>query len=77
MEFILTGEGTTGNELLNAVLFCLAGLRIYLEIVGAPLAELPVSRMVFGERAKAFHRTGLFLAIGHVVLFAPTVLLGY
>ncbi|MEK6624871.1 MAG: hypothetical protein AABY86_07885 [Bdellovibrionota bacterium] len=48
-----------------------------MEMMGFKLAELPVSKALFGERAKNFHRYGLYLSIGYVILFAPGILLGY
>ena len=52
-------------------------MRLYMEMMGFKLAELPVSKALFGERAKNFHRYGLYVSIGYVILFAPAVLLGY
>lgn len=77
MDTILAGAGEGGNAIFTTVLFLLAGLRLYMEMMGFKLAELPVSKALFGERAKNFHRYGLYLSIGYVILFAPSILLGY
>lgn len=58
------------------ILVCLilATLRIYIEIIGLDLKKLPISAKVLGTRAEAFHRNGLYLSVGYIVLFGPQAL---
>ncbi|MBI2520461.1 MAG: hypothetical protein HYV97_08580 [Bdellovibrio sp.] len=77
MDTILAGASEGSNPIFTTVLFLLAGMRLYMEMMGFKLAELPVSKALFGEQAKNFHRYGLYMSIGYVILFAPAVLLGY
>jgi len=57
----------------------LSVFRIYLEVVGFDFSRLPLSKAmgnVYGEeRVQNFHRFGLFICIGHVMLFAPSYFL--
>jgi hypothetical protein len=65
-----------GNEqLVILVCLCLAVFRIYLELININLAELPISKMMGKEKAQTFHKAGLILSIGYVILFAPGFLL--
>lgn len=58
------------------ILVCLilASLRVYLEVVGVDLQKLPITKSL-GERGKNFHRTGLWVSVGYILLFAPQTLL--
>jgi hypothetical protein len=66
------------QDVLIGLMF-LAAFRIYLEIIGFRIAELPISKLMAKntslESVERFHRMGLFFAIGHILLFAPELLL--
>lgn len=53
----------------------LAAFRIYLEIIGFDFLSLPLTKKVNQQRAVHFHRFGLIMSIGYILLFAPSVLL--
>lgn len=56
----------------------LASFRIYLEMVKFDFESLPLTKAISRRTSKAqtsaFHRTGLYLSIGYVLLFAPSLL---
>lgn len=54
---------------------CLAVLRIYLEVIRFDFSKLPITAKLDEENQKKIHRTGLILSIGHIILFAPQILL--
>lgn len=62
------------DPLFVLISFILAAGRVYMEIMGARPERLPLSQAVLGERASNFHKTGLYISIGYIVLFAPQVL---
>ena len=66
------------QEVLIGLMF-LAAFRIYLEIVGFKVSNLPISKMMAKrssvEQIERFHRMGLIFAVGHILLFAPQLLL--
>ena len=68
-----------GQEVLIG-LMCLAGVRIYLEIMGFDFLKLPLTKSLAErgghENLKRFHRMGLIFSIGFIVLFAPQLVLG-
>lgn len=78
MESILDILGLTGNQATILTCLVIAVFRIYLEVIGHDLCALPISKMVGErvgiERMQNFHRTGLYLSIGYVILFAPEIL---
>ena len=65
------------QEVLIGLMF-LAAFRIYLEIIGFKISDLPVSKMMAKrssvESVEKFHRMGLIFAVGHILLFAPELL---
>lgn len=58
------------------VCLCLATLRVYLEVVGFDFQKLPLTAKVLGNKGKKFHKSGLYLSVGYILLFAPQTLLG-
>lgn len=58
------------------ILICLvlAVFRVYLECISFDFQSLPLTQRVMKSNAKQFHRTGLYISIGYIVLFAPTFL---
>jgi hypothetical protein len=73
------------NELMikadewSLVLMMLACFRIYLEVIGFNFSELPLTKS-FSNRVgtkgmEGFHRFGLYVSIGYVILFSPGILL--
>jgi len=66
------------NQVVNIILLILALFRIYLEVIEFEFAKLPVTKAMFKSELEAnrFHRSGLLLSIGYVILSAPFTLLG-
>lgn len=74
---IVNGFGGGSNEWLNIVLLIAAVMRVYLEIIKFDFAALPLTKGMFRgdvEGARKFHRNGLFLSLGYIVLSAPFTL---
>lgn len=67
------------NDFLVLICLILASVRIYIEVCGVDLTELPLAKSITHkigkERVKAFHRTGLYLSTGYIILFAPQYLM--
>ncbi|MEC7276016.1 MAG: hypothetical protein VXV96_06830 [Bdellovibrionota bacterium] len=59
-------------------MMCLAAFRIYLEIIGFDLLELPLTKALTRytpkENIARFHRVGLIFCVGFILLFAPELL---
>ena len=77
MNSFLASISNTENQILILVLFILAILRIYLEVIGFDFKKLPMTQFIARHRgdleAMKIHKTGLYLSIGYVILFAPAV----
>jgi hypothetical protein len=74
---IVNGNGLGSNQWLNIFLLIAALLRVYLEIIKFDFSSLPMTKAMFkGNSADAlkFHRSGLFLSLGYIVLSAPFTL---
>jgi hypothetical protein len=63
------------EDLFIFACLCLATLRIYLEVIGLDLTELPISKSMGKTQAGKVHKMGLYLSIGYLILFAPGYLL--
>jgi hypothetical protein len=76
--FDIVNETAAGsNQWLNIFLLIAAVMRVYLEIINFDFSNLPITKGIFKgnlEEAKKFHRTGLFLSLGYIVLSAPFTL---
>lgn len=62
------------NNQLIITCMCLAVFRIYLEVIRFDFRKLPLSSRLNSYQYR-IHRTGLYLSIGYVILFAPGILL--
>lgn len=62
------------NQQLIILCMCLAVFRIYLEVVKFDFKKLPLSSRMSAYQYR-IHKTGLYLSIGYVILFAPGILL--
>jgi hypothetical protein len=73
---IVNGFGVGSNQWLNIFLLMAAAFRVYLEIIKFDLATLPITRGMFKEAdaARKFHRHGLYMSMGYIVLSAPFML---
>jgi hypothetical protein len=74
---IVNGFGGGSNQWLNIFLLLAAVARVYLEIIKFDFASLPLTRGMFRgdvESARRFHRNGLLLSLGYIVLSAPFTL---
>lgn len=58
-----------------ALMLIAASLRLYMEIIGVRLEELPLSKKLLAQNAGAFHRLGLYCSIACIILFSPQILL--
>jgi len=65
------------NQAINIILLIFALFRIYLEVIEFEFCKMPVTKAMFKteDDAKKFHRSGLILSVGYVVLSAPFTLL--
>lgn len=68
--------GNSSNHWLNMAMLLAAVARVYLEIIQFDFTELPLSKGIFKSRQEAakFHRNGLYLSLGYIVLSAPVTL---
>lgn len=78
MDSITNGLMIKADE-LNLILMMLACFRIYLEVIGFNFSKLPLTKS-FSQRVGAkgmegFHRYGLYVSIGYVILFSPGILM--
>ena len=73
---IINGFPEASNKWLNIAMLLIAVLRIYLEIIKFDFTSLPITKGMFksAEDAKKFHRTGLYMCLGYIVLSAPFTL---
>ena len=75
-DFFTTWEN---NQVITLVCLSLACFRIYLEIIGFDFSRLPLTRGLIklrsNEGVMKFHKTGLYISIGYIILFAPGILL--
>lgn len=76
--FDIVNESAVGsNQWLNIFLLVAAVMRVYLEIIKFDFASLPLTKGMFRgntDDARKFHRTGLYLSLGYIVLSAPFTL---
>jgi hypothetical protein len=73
---IVSGNLASSNQWLNIAMLLVAMGRVYLEIIKFDFAELPMTKGMFKtkEEAQKFHRNGLYLCLGYIVLSAPFTL---
>ena len=74
---ILNESASGSNQWLNIFLLIAAVMRVYLEIIKFDFASLPLTKGMFrgdSEQAQKFHRSGLYLSLGYIVLSAPFTL---
>jgi hypothetical protein len=74
---IVNANGAGSNQWLNIFLLIAAVMRVYLEIIKFDFAKLPMTKGMFSgneEQARKFHRSGLLLSLGYIVLSAPFTL---
>lgn len=74
---IVNANDLGSNQWLNIFLLIMALFRVYLEIIKFDFAALPLTKGMFqgdDDRARKFHRNGLFLSLGYIVLSAPFTL---
>lgn len=66
----------SSNQWLNIAMLIAAVFRVYLEIIKFDFSELPLTKGIFKEvsDAQKFHRNGLYLSLGYIVLSAPFTL---
>ncbi len=73
---IVSLNGIASNQWLNIAMLIAAVLRVYLEIIKFDFAELPLTKGMFKSsvEARRFHRNGLYICLGYIVLSAPFTL---
>lgn len=64
------------NQWLNIVMLVAALFRVYLEIIKFDFTQLPLTSGMFktSEAAERFHKHGLYMCLGYIVLSAPFTL---
>lgn len=64
------------NQWLNIAMLVAALLRVYLEIIKFDFAQLPLTKGMFktADEARRFHKSGLYMCLGYIVLSAPFTL---
>ena len=74
---IVSSFSGPSNQWMNIAMLIIAVIRVYLEIVKFDFTELPVTKGMFKSKEEAFkfHRQGLYLSLGYIVLSAPFKLL--
>lgn len=68
-------ESILSSDLSILVCLCLAVTRVYLEIINFNFGKLSLSKSLFKSNSDSFHRYGLYMSIGYIILFAPTFLI--
>lgn len=74
---IVNANDLGSNQWLNIFLLVMALGRVYLEIIKFDFTALPLTKGMFRgneEEARRFHRYGLILSLGYIVLSAPFTL---
>lgn len=73
---IVSGNFNPSNQWINIAMLLVAVFRVYLEIIKFDFAELPLTKGMFKSKEDAFkfHRNGLYLSLGYIVLSAPFTL---
>ena len=81
MDLILNALFSPSNQTLITTCLILAGFRVYLEVIKFDFNSLPLSkawaRMKGEENVRQFHRLGLYLSVGYILLFAPSLIFGH
>ncbi len=69
----------TSNQAVVITCLILAVFRLYLEVVGFDFSRLPLTKIMAknagNKQAQGFHKMGLYLSVGYILLFAPGLLL--
>ena len=73
---IVNGFNGASNQWLNIALLLFAVFRVYLEFIKFDFSELPLTKGMFKDPilARKFHKNGLYLCLGYIVLSAPFTL---
>lgn len=73
---IVSSFNGPSNQWINIAMLLMALFRVYLELVKFDFTELPVTKGMFRSKEDAFkfHRSGLYLSLGYIVLSAPFTL---
>ena len=76
MYDIVSANSLMGNQWFNITLLLVAVLRVYLEIIKFDFFALPLTKGIFKtkEEAHKFHRHGLYMSLGSIILSAPFTL---
>jgi hypothetical protein len=73
---IVNAFSGASNQWLNIAMLLAAVARVYLEIIKFDFSALPLTKGMFKDpkEANKFHRNGLYLCLGYIVLSAPFTL---
>ncbi|MFG1483597.1 hypothetical protein ACRXCV_10035 [Halobacteriovorax sp. GFR7] len=78
MSNILSSLVNPSNQTFIAVCVALSGLRVAIELTRFSPANWPISKQFsknFGEDfTQRFHKVGLYICIGQIILWAPELL---
>jgi len=68
------------NQTFIAIVVAISGFRVFLEMTPLVPAKWPISKKLserIGEQqVNKFHRMGLYICIGQIILWAPELLMG-
>jgi hypothetical protein len=68
----------TSNQAIVTTCLILAVFRLYLEVIGYDFSQLPLTKLMSKnspQQGESFHKMGLYLSVGYILLFAPGLLL--
>jgi hypothetical protein len=79
MPPILNSFFNSGNQTLTIVCLSFAAFRVYLEVIDFNFDQLPLSKKIGNsvgvKQISNYHKIGLYICVGYIILFAPGVLL--
>ncbi|EQC48592.1 hypothetical protein [Bacteriovorax sp. DB6_IX] len=68
------------NQTFIAIIVALSGLRVFIEFTPLVPENWPISKKwsqrVGRAHVEKFHKTGLYICIGQIILWAPNLLMG-
>jgi hypothetical protein len=80
MYDILNSIVRPSNQTFIAIIVALSGLRVFLELTPLVPANWPLSKKlserIGEEQVTKFHKMGLYICIGQIILWAPELLMG-
>ncbi|MBT3982828.1 MAG: hypothetical protein HOE90_15825 [Bacteriovoracaceae bacterium] len=72
---LIINQGSSNSNWAEVILVIIALIRVYLEVINFNFNSLPLTAKM-GSNGEKVHRFGLIMAVGVIVLFSPSLLLG-